>query len=400
MPPTDDTSFRVAIVCALPREAAAMSLLFDELWDEMSDDGKGTEQNTYVTGRIGQHNVVLATLPGMGTIHAARVTVKLRGKYRRLRLALLVGICGGMPRIANQDAFLGDVVISKSVVQYDYGKQYPRHFKIMKYVEDSLASPYMEIRSLLANIEAELVDQRLKRASTVHLKYLQNAAKQDKNSANYQYPGAVNDKLYSSDYHHKHKKSCSECTSHPTAMCIPARKASCLDLECDPSRLVQRRRVSNLPVGADYVPQLFMGRIGSANCVVKSGTDRDDFATRNGIIAFEMEGAGMWDTIPCIVVKGICDYADSHKKKDWQDYASATAASVAKAIVERYPLGDSDAPSAPLGDLRGANQRSVASNSARGGTWVNQGHATSMPGPGQVPGEYDPRDPSRFPVRR
>ncbi|WYZ45759.1 hypothetical protein EsH8_VIII_001075 [Colletotrichum jinshuiense] len=44
-----------------------------------------------------------------------------------------------------------------------------------------------------------------------------------------------------------------------------------------------------------------------------------------------MEGAGVWDEAPCIVVKGICDYADNHKKKTWQVYAAATAASVLKA---------------------------------------------------------------------
>jgi len=55
-----------------------------------------------------------------------------------------------------------------------------------------------------------------------------------------------------------------------------------------------------------------------------------------GVIAFEMEGAGIWDEVPSIVVKGVCDYADSHKNKDWQDYAAATAASACKAILEKY----------------------------------------------------------------
>jgi hypothetical protein len=47
-----------------------------------------------------------------------------------------------------------------------------------------------------------------------------------------------------------------------------------------------------------------------------------------------MEGAGVWDTFPCIVIKGACDYADSHKTKKWQRYASATAAACAKAFLE------------------------------------------------------------------
>ncbi|EJT69955.1 hypothetical protein GGTG_12132 [Gaeumannomyces tritici R3-111a-1] len=51
-----------------------------------------------------------------------------------------------------------------------------------------------------------------------------------------------------------------------------------------------------------------------------------------------MEGAGAWKEVPCIVVKGICDYADSHKNKEWQDFAAATAASVAAAILDRYEV--------------------------------------------------------------
>ncbi|KAH7302954.1 hypothetical protein B0I35DRAFT_365815 [Stachybotrys elegans] len=75
---------------------------------------------------------------------------------------------------------------------------------------------------------------------------------------------------------------------------------------------------------------------------MKSGEDRDRIAAEHDLIAFEMEGAGAWDEVPCIVVKGICDYADSHKNKAWQDFAAATAASVAKAILARYAVYDGD----------------------------------------------------------
>lgn len=131
-PPTDRNSFRVAIICALPREADAVTLLFDHFWDEVRDpygraDG---DTNTYITGRIVDHDIVLAVLLNMGTNSAAAATASLRSSYTGLRLALLVGICGGVPRIADYDAFLGDVVLSKSLVQYDYGRQYPGHFFI------------------------------------------------------------------------------------------------------------------------------------------------------------------------------------------------------------------------------------------------------------------------------
>jgi nucleoside phosphorylase len=69
---------------------------------------------------------------------------------------------------------------------------------------------------------------------------------------------------------------------------------------------------------------------------MKSGEDRDMLARREGVIAFEMEGAGIWEEVPCIVVKGVCDYADCHKSRKWQNFAAATAASTSKAILERY----------------------------------------------------------------
>jgi nucleoside phosphorylase len=123
-PPTDRKSFRVAIVCALPHEADAVTLLFDQFWDDDRDhygraDG---DTNHYFTGRIGGHHVVLAVLPGMGNNSAAAATASLRSSYTNLKLAILVGTCGGVPGIGDHDAFLGDVVVSKTIIQYDYGR--------------------------------------------------------------------------------------------------------------------------------------------------------------------------------------------------------------------------------------------------------------------------------------
>jgi hypothetical protein len=73
---------------------------------------------------------------------------------------------------------------------------------------------------------------------------------------------------------------------------------------------------------------------------MKSGEDRDDIASRDGVIAFEMEGAGVWESFPSsLVIKGICDYADSHKSKVWQNYAAATAAAVTRGFLENWNTG-------------------------------------------------------------
>ncbi|TKX22219.1 hypothetical protein C1H76_5508 [Elsinoe australis] len=51
-----------------------------------------------------------------------------------------------------------------------------------------------------------------------------------------------------------------------------------------------------------------------------------------------MEGAAVWDRIPTIVIKAVCDYADSHKNEDWQKYAAAVAAAGAKALLDEWML--------------------------------------------------------------
>jgi hypothetical protein len=41
------------------------------------------------------------------------------------------------------------------------------------------------------------------------------------------------------------------------------------------------------------------------------GTDR---ARGLDVLCFDMEAAGLMDSFPCLVVRGICDYADSQKQ--------------------------------------------------------------------------------------
>jgi nucleoside phosphorylase len=56
-----------------------------------------------------------------------------------------------------------------------------------------------------------------------------------------------------------------------------------------------------------------------------------------------MEAAGLMDTFPCVVIRGVCDYADSHKNKQWQPYAAMTAACYAKellGVVDRQGVED------------------------------------------------------------
>ena len=80
------------------------------------------------------------------------------------------------------------------------------------------------------------------------------------------------------------------------------------------------------------------GTIASGNQVMRSAAERDRVSVElDGVLCFEMEAAGLMNSFPCLVVRGICDYADSHKNKRWQAYAAATAAAYAKEVLSAIP---------------------------------------------------------------
>ncbi|KAF5559004.1 hypothetical protein FMEXI_199 [Fusarium mexicanum] len=365
-PPKNRDEFRVAIMCALSREADAMSLLFDEFWDEMGDPyGRvDSDTNSYITGRIEKHNVVMTILSGMGTSSAAAASVNLKASYTGLQLVLLVGVCGGLPRIGDKDAFLGDVIVSKQIVGYD------------NIFDDGTRRPNPDIRPLLAVLDTEFMEKRLKRAAAFHLKELQQEAKEQMRRAEYHYPGAKNDTVYPPEYSHKHRDSCLRCSEDPDFFCMSAFKSSCAELGCEPEKLIPREHREDLPEGANFAPEIFIGRLGSGNTVMKSGLDRDLIAARHNVIAFEMEGAGIGEEVPCIVVKGICDYADSHKNKTWQNFAAAAAASVAKAILVWFPSSSDGQYEPSLQAHYETNELSVANNALAVSACVNQDEIT------------------------
>lgn len=221
-----------------------------------------------------------------------------------------MGICGVDPSAKGKEVILGDVIISEGVIQYDRGRQLSGRLVRYRKSKHCLGRPHTQIRSLLARLNSRLSRKALISNMASNLAKLKEEAE-----LGAEYPGVQRDWLFESTYHHTVEgKACEEgrCTG----------------------KLVQRRCLEQATLNGD-TPQsdVHIGVIGSGDSVMKDAQKRDVLAQDEEIIGFEMEGAGVWDQFPCVVIKGASDFADSHKPQDWQEYAAATAAACAKAVL-------------------------------------------------------------------
>lgn len=343
-PPRDRKDFSIAIICALELESDAVELLFDHIWDKNGDRyGKApNDTNSYRTGVIGNHNVVLAYMTGMGKVQAASVAKSCRWSFPSIRLALIVGVCGGVPRGIEGGIFLGDIIISDEILPYDFGKKYPGTFQCKETATRS--SGDSEVQAFLRKLRSPTGREHLLDRTEHHLSALRTRAD------DYSCPPRQSDQLFEPDYHHKHQDAlkCRKCKENKS--CKKAQRATCEALKCDHERLIAR---SHSPQGKSSI---HFGRIASGDTVMKSGWDRDRIADKNKVIAFEMEGAGIDGIMPFLVIKGVCDYADSHKNKLWQKYSAGAAASCMKSLLEQWAVIDQteeryqqgDSPGEPL----------------------------------------------------
>jgi nucleoside phosphorylase len=291
-------------------ELAPVKAMLDQLHPSLPTQ---RDQNSYTLGEMGGHNIVIAVLPEIGTNSAATVAIQLLNDFPSIRFGLLVGIGGGVPdeEEDGNDIRLGDVVVSKptasfgGVVQYDLGK-YSTGGGFER--TGVLTKPPLLLR---ASVETLAADHRIKGSRVPQ--YLSDMLQRFPAMEEYSHPGAQKDQLFQADYPHPGGPNCHN---------------------CDKQRIVERddRRNKN--------PKFHYGTIGSANTVVKDTGLREELRRALKIICVEMEAAGLMDSFPCLVVRGICDYADSHKNKKWQPYAAATAAAYMKELLSVIPPKD------------------------------------------------------------
>ena len=299
--------YNVGWICALPLEMAAAKTMVDEVHPSLPQPPN--DSNTYVLGRVGSHNVVIASLPSgiYGTTSAAIVGKQMLSTFQSIRFGLLVGIGGGVPTYT--DIRLGDIVVSQpndispGVVQYDYGKTVISG-RLQRTGARNL--PPQELLTALSHVESNRMTGKSELWSHI------SKVTSDETLASFHSPGAETDNLFSASYYHD--------ASHVDCS------------KCDRDQILKRRpRQSEMPM-------IHCGTIASGNQVMKNGKIRDRLARELGILCFEMEAAGLMDHFPCLVIRGVCDYADSHKHKAWQGYAAITAAAYAKELLTEVPL--------------------------------------------------------------
>ncbi len=134
-----------------------------------------------------------------------------------------------------------------------------------------------------------------------------------KSKHGYVHQGFENDRLFKSTYEHVQGADCRK---------------------CDLNEEIQREKRDSTE------PEIHYGIIASGNTVIKDAAIRDEIVKEfkeDDLKCFEMEAAGVMNNFPCIIVRGICDYADSHRSDQWQRYAAATAAAYAKELLGYVP---------------------------------------------------------------
>ncbi|KAF4923568.1 hypothetical protein CGCVW01_v004598 [Colletotrichum viniferum] len=245
------------------------------------------DDNVYTLGAIGKHNVVLACLPygQMGTNSAAVTATQMSHTFPAIRFGLMVGLGGGCPSEAH-DIRLGDVVVSKpgkndgGVVQFDFGRTVANGQFIRN---GALKAPPTVLLNAISVIRA--THNSFKHRMIQHLSSFNSKLQND----GYAYQGENNDLLFVP--HYEHCEGISSC-----------------HYNCDLTRLIMREPRSN----PEY-PRVHYGTIASGNQVIRHGETRDRMWYETGALCVEMKAAGLMNNFPCLLVRGVCDYADSHR---------------------------------------------------------------------------------------
>ncbi|KAK6514351.1 hypothetical protein TWF506_008747 [Arthrobotrys conoides] len=329
-PPTIRKShhdYTVGWVCALPKEQTAAFAMLDK--QHLNLPTPSTDKNSYILGEIHGHNIVIACLPAgqIGNNPAVAVATRMISTFQSIRFGLMVGIGGGIPPRVR----LGDVVVSipfgqhPGVVQWDFGKMEKEFIRTGSlHPPPTLLLTATTILRTMAEAKGTQIPTYMEGIRKNHprlaYKYTWNKSLEDPYANGGQGAEA---KLFMWIWR---------------AFVALVNFLFGRSLLVPPSRPEPQSDERALYTEAEIKhrkPSVHYGLIASGNQVIKNAKVRDSVSKSLGgnILCFEMEAAGLMADFPCIVIRGICDYADSKKAKDWQEYAAAVAAAYAKELL-------------------------------------------------------------------
>jgi nucleoside phosphorylase len=304
--------YTVGWICAIPTEYIAACLFLDEE-HARPDHVSANDKNQYTLGKMSGHNIVIALISDHEYEYGSATAAAkgMIGSFPDVRVCLLVGIGGGAPT-AEHDVRFGDIVIGSrrggtgGMCQYDYDQTIKtRRFQRIGHP----SQPPLVLRDAISGLKSRCykVGHQVE-ASIIALLDTWPRLKPD-----FSRPSQTSDRLYKPGIVHPQSSevACEVVCGSQTAELV--------------LRSEREKREDN--------PAIHYGVIASANHLMEDAMMRDIIAKEEGVLCFEMEAAGLMNHFPCLIVRGICDYSDSHKNAEWQGYAAMSATAYTKDLL-------------------------------------------------------------------
>ena len=302
MSPEDLMDYTIAWICTSPAGVAAAEAMLDAkdpYLPLVKDDA-----NNYILGRLGVQKVAIAFLKTRwGTSsNVSEIAEPMHRSFPSLRLQLVVGTGGGVP--CKFDVRLGDVVVGESVIE-------PDHDSISISPEDdleSMATSSAPSAEFLSIIDALKVPDEKARTSPIQ-RMLNGAISRYPATAMLVDKSKLRDDLYHVDHEHVFGGTCNN---------------------CDPSQLVKRPERQK---GEES--KIHGGTIICGHTTYRKPGLRNSLGYKYNVLCVDSTTAHIGFKFPRLVVRGIADYADSHKNPSWDNYANFSAAAFARLFLLR-----------------------------------------------------------------
>ncbi|RPA81055.1 purine and uridine phosphorylase [Ascobolus immersus RN42] len=355
--PYDNQDYTVAWICPQPYECKAAELMLSETHGHRPKSQSESDQNVYTLGQLHGHNIVLVALPSgdTGSQSATILAQGLRSTFQKIEFGCIIGSAGAISATGpgNKDIRLGDVVVSVPDSKAEHGGVV--EFRVTPQgdfetvTRSRLNNLSWTLRSAVSVMESERYDSDQLWDKVIEPKLRKQPDMSDpywtKHRKPFTFPGRNPedgfDILFKSSYEHNGPQ-----TKHCRDVCNWGAHANLIHrtLRSHPSSEESTAGANGRvqPTMVDNNPYVHLGLIATGAGVVDSlgSTERDRLRAATNALCFDKEAFGILTQFSTyLVIRGICNYSDSHTNSTWQRYAAIAAAAYAgellKAITPR-----------------------------------------------------------------